>query len=71
MTSRLVSELARQRGWTKQSAMRLAVEAELERAEKAIPLRERVARLWEAQPLPRHTGQVADKAFYDELSGEP
>ena len=70
-TTRLVSELARRRGLTKQRAVRLAVEAELQRAEKAIRLRERVARLWEARPLPQPTGQVADKAFYDELSGEP
>ena len=70
-TTRLVSELARRRGLTKQGAVRLAVEAELQRAEKAIRLRERVARLWEDQPLPPPTGQAADKAFYDELSGEP
>jgi len=70
-TTQLVSELARRRGLTKQKAVRLAVEAELGRAEKAIPLRERVARLWEAEPLPPPTGQVADKAFYDGLSGEP
>ena len=60
-----VSELVRERGLAEQSAVRLAVEAE--RAQKAIPLRERVARVWEARPLPHHTGQVADKAFYDEL----
>jgi antitoxin VapB len=70
-TTQLVNELARRRGLTKQRAVRLAVEAELARAEKAIPLRERVAQLWETQPLPPPTGQVADKAFYDKLSGEP
>jgi antitoxin VapB len=70
-TARLVSELARRRGLTKQKAVRLAVEAELERAERAIPLRERLKQLWEAHPLPPPTGHAADKAFYDELSGEP
>ncbi len=70
-TARLVSELARRRGLTKQKAVRLAVEAELERAEQAIPLRERLKLLWEAHPLPPPTGHTADKAFYDELSGEP
>ena len=44
--------------------------AEPGRAEKAIPLRERLARLWDAHPMPPATGQTADKAFYDELSGE-
>jgi antitoxin VapB len=70
-TTRLVNELARKRGLTKQKAVRLAVEAELERAERAIPLRERLKQLWDAHPLPPPTGHAADKAFYDELSGEP
>jgi antitoxin VapB len=70
-TTRLVGELARRRGLTKQKAVRLAVEAELERAERAIPLRKRLQQLWEAHPMPPATGHAADKAFYDELSGEP
>ena len=69
-TTRLVNELARRRGLTKQKAVRLAVEAQLERDEKAVPLRDRLARLWQAYPLPPATGAAADKAFYDELSGE-
>lgn len=70
-TTRLVNELARRRGVTKQGAVRLAVEAELAREEKTVPLRDRLIRLWEANPLPPRTGLVADKAFFDELSGEP
>ncbi len=70
-TTRLVNELARRRGITKQKAVQLAVEAELRRAEQATPLRERLERLWEAHPLPSPTGKAADKAFYDDLSGEP
>lgn len=70
-TTRLVNELARRRGLTKQRAVRLAVEAELAREERTVPLRERLIRLWEANPLPPPTGQQADKAFFDELSGEP
>jgi hypothetical protein len=46
------------------------VEAELQRDRKAR-LMERLERLWEAYPLPPPTGQLADKTFYDELSGEP
>ncbi|HEY2617076.1 MAG TPA: type II toxin-antitoxin system VapB family antitoxin [Acetobacteraceae bacterium] len=70
-TTRLVNELARRRGITKQRAVRLAVEAELARGEGAVPLRERLIRLWEANPLPPPTGAEADKAFFDELSGDP
>jgi len=70
-TARLVNELARRRGLTKQQAVRLAVETELARGERTVPLRERLIRLWEANPLPPPTGQEADKAFFDELSGEP
>ena len=49
-TTRLVNELARRRGLTKQRAVRLAVEAELAREERAVPLRERLIRFWEANP---------------------
>ncbi len=33
-------------------------------------LRERMAAFWRENPVPPQTGQVADKAFFDELSGE-
>jgi antitoxin VapB len=70
-TARLVAELARKRGVTKQDAVRLAVMAELERIAEAIPLRQRIA-AWRAEhPLPPPTGKAADKAFFDELSGDP
>jgi antitoxin VapB len=69
-TARLVSELARLRGITKQDAVRLAVAAELVRAADAVPLRDRLARLRTAHPLFPATGDVADKAFFDGLSGE-
>jgi antitoxin VapB len=45
-----------------------SIKAELDRA--AIPLRERFARLRRAHPLPPPTGRAADKAFFDELSGQ-
>jgi antitoxin VapB len=70
-TADLVAELAKKRGVTKQDAVRLAVEAELERIAEEVPLRERIAR-WRAEhPLPPPTGMAADKAFFDELSGDP
>ena len=69
-TAQLVNELAKLRGLTKQDAVRLAVKAELKRASEVVPLRDRFARLRGAHPLPPSTGKVADKAFFDELSGE-
>jgi antitoxin VapB len=70
-TTRLVNELARQRGVTKQAAVRLAVQAELRREAAAVPIRERLAALWATHKLPPRTGKAADKAFFDDLSGEP
>lgn len=69
-TAELVTRLARQRGITKQAAVKLAVEAELERSSPQPPLRERFAALRAAHPLPPPTGLKADKAFFDWLSGE-
>ena len=70
-TGELVAQLARLRGVSEQDAVKIAVKAELERATEAIPLRERLKKLHEAHPLPATTGKVADKAFFDELSGDP
>jgi antitoxin VapB len=69
-TARLVSKLAALRGVSKRDAVRMAVQAELDRAAEAVPLRERFAALRRAHPLPPPTGKTADKAFFDELSGE-
>ena len=69
-TARLVAELARQRGLSKQDAVRLAVTAELARITEAIPLRERIAAWRREHPLPLPTGLPADKAFFDDLSGD-
>lgn len=69
-TAELVAELAKKRGVSKQDAVRLAVQAELQRIAEAIPLRERIAAWRKEHPLPPPTGKRADKAFFDELSGE-
>ncbi len=69
-TADLVARFAKLRGLTKQDAVRLAVQAELNRAEQAIPLRSRVQTLRAAHPLPPPTGKTADKDFFDDLSGE-
>lgn len=68
-TAELVAQLAKLRGVSKQDAVKLAVQAELDRAEEAVPLRDRFAALRAAHPLPPSTGEVADKAFFDDLSG--
>jgi antitoxin VapB len=69
-TAELVDQLAKLRGISKQAAVKLAVTAELDRIAEAVPLRERFAALRKRHPLPPPTGEVADKAFFDELSGE-
>ncbi len=69
-TAELVARLASERGLSKQDAVKLAVTEELNRTREALPLRERL-RLWrQANPLPPPTGLVADKTFFDELSGD-
>jgi len=71
VTAELVARLARQRGLSKQDAVKLAVRAELERGQDATPLRERFAALRTAHPRPPRTGDVADRQFFDDLSGQP
>ncbi len=66
--AQLVTELAKRRGTTKQDAVKLAVQAALE---WDVPLRERLAQWHKLHPLPPPTGEIADKAFFDDLSGEP
>jgi antitoxin VapB len=70
-TAALVRELATQRNISKQDAVKLAVTAELARTAREIPLRGRLAAFRAANPLPPPTGLAADKAFFDDLSGEP
>jgi antitoxin VapB len=70
MTARLVAQFAKLRGVSKQDAVKIAIQAELDRAREAIPLRDRFAALRQAHKLPPATGNVADKAFFDDLSGE-
>lgn len=68
-TAELVAQLAKLRGLSKQDAVKLAVRAELDRTEEAVPLGDRFAALRAAHPLPPSTGEAADKAFFDDLSG--
>ena len=67
-TAEMIDRLAKLRGLSPREAVKLAVQAELDRA---TPLRDRFAALRAAVPLPAPTGEVADKSFFDELTGEP
>jgi len=69
-TTRLVDQLAQMRGVSRQDAVKMAVTAELARMADAVPLRERFARFRATHPLPPPTGEIADKAFFDDLSGD-
>ena len=69
--NRLAEKLAAIKRSSKTEAVRLALENELARIEGAKTLAERLqpirARIAKRPP----TGLDADKAFYDELSGDP
>ncbi len=69
-TSALVDQLARLRGTSKTEAVRSAVEAELARSRRATTPRERLEDFYRRYPLPESSGRPADKAFFDELSGD-
>lgn len=66
-----VRDLAARKGISLTEAVRLAVESELHRLDEANrPLAERVAAIQERALSHSPTGLAADKAFYDELSGD-
>lgn len=68
--NQLAEKLAKVKRTTKTEAVRLALEAELRRATHAVPLRERLRPLQQRIMARPSTGLEADKAFYDELSGD-
>lgn len=75
-TNELAEQLAGRRGLTKTAAVKLALRNELEREPAGRPPRKRPARdiveqFWRERPLPPLTGLKADKAFFDDLSGDP
>ena len=55
----------------KTDVVRTALENELRRLDEATPLRERLRPLQNRVLRRPATGLEADKAFYDELSGNP
>ena len=67
--NQLAEKLAARKRMNKTDAVRVALEHELQRLDEAIPLRERLRALQERVLSRPTTGLEADKAFYDELSG--
>lgn len=68
-TDKLVRVLAQKKQLGLTEAVRLAVTNELDRMEHEAPLRERIAAIRRTIVARGRTGEVADKAFFDDLSG--
>ncbi len=66
----LVEMLAKRLGISQQAAVEQAVRAEFDRLKEAIPVHVWLETFWRDNPLPPPTGKLADKAFFDELSGD-
>ena len=69
--NQLAERLAARTHMNKTEAVRTALENELRRLDKAVPLRERLRSLQHRVLSRPATGLEADKAFYDELGGDP
>jgi antitoxin VapB len=70
-TDQAVRRLAKLKGKSLTATIREAVEQQYERECRKIPLTERLKPIQErAAALRRPGGKPADKAFYDELSGD-
>ena len=67
--NQLAKKLAARKHLNKTEAVKVALENELRRIEEALPLRERLRPLQQRVLARAATGLEADKAFYDELSG--
>jgi antitoxin VapB len=71
-TDRAVRRLAQLKGKSLTATIREAVEREYRRERAAVPLIERLKPIQqELKSISKPGGLPADKAFYDELSGEP
>jgi antitoxin VapB len=71
LVNQLADRLAARRRVNKTEAVRMALENELRRLDDAMPLRDRLRPLQERVLRRPATGMEADKAFYDELNGQP
>ena len=70
IVNELAARLAVRKRMNKTDAVRIALENELRRLDEAVPLRDRLRPLQERVLTRPATGLDADKAFYDELSGD-
>lgn len=68
--NRLADRLSTVAKVSKTEAVRIALVNELERREQKTPLRERVQPILDRIAAWPKTGLEADKAFYDDLSGD-
>ena len=69
VVNQLADQLAARKHMSKTDAVRTALENELRRLDEAVPLRDRLRPLQDRVLSRPDTGLEADKAFYDELSG--
>jgi antitoxin VapB len=69
-TDALVRKLAEREGIGLTEAVKRAVRNELEREEKKVPLWEKVKPILDEIDSHPKTGLKADKAFFDEMSGD-
>ena len=69
--NRLADKLASVTRVSKTEAVRIALINELDRQERRQPLAERLKPLLDRIDAVPDTGLGADKAFFDDLSGEP
>jgi antitoxin VapB len=68
--NQLAKKLAARKHMNKTDAVKLALENELRRMGEALPLRERLRPIQKRVLARPASGLKADKAFYDELSGD-
>jgi antitoxin VapB len=66
----LAETLADKLGKTKSDVVLAALQEKLDREAKPVSIFEKLEKLWAEHPVPPPTGEIADKAFFDELSGE-
>jgi antitoxin VapB len=69
VVNQLAKKLAMRKHLNKTEAVKVALENELRRIEEALPLRDRLRPLQQRVLARPATGLEANKAFYDELSG--
>ena len=68
--NQLAETLAARKRVNRTDAVKQALESELRRLDQALPLPERLRSLQDRVMARPATGLEADKAFYDELSGQ-